>query len=341
MKHICVLCLLLLIAQFSFAMAETPFDRAKSLWLQGDDARSLPLLADLARNRDMRARVLLSRIEIADKGPSPFRMSLPRTQAQALFRNMQARGPFGRSWLKTEADAGNDLAQALLASRLPQPDMSLIKKLVQLGEYEATDHPTRIMALYGSTEERKALNQSGYLLPDLEPYLAYLSDPPEPRADGLAALRHIAGGEPAAVRAEDSETLGMAGILALGFGYGDLNPANRWRPVVENWLLSAPSTQPIADLCQAGCPDEAAACAFAFLALSGGYYEVIRLDTPSETYIPQAEFLASPRARIMTLRRVALARAETNLGPLASTDEIATLSHCAAQMIEETRTSYR
>ena len=341
MIRIIIALLLCVCVPLSPAWSDTPFEKARSLWLVGDDALSLPLLAELARERDMRARVLLGRIETMDKGPSPYRMALPRAEARALFRNVEASGRFGRSWLRIEALSGSDLAEAFLAARSPEPDLGLIKVLTQLGEAQATDYPTRIMALYGSDETRKALLDSGVMLEELQPYLAYLSGTPEPRGDGLAALRHIAGDGYGSITAQESDALGMAGILALGHGFGDLAPDNRWRPVVEEWLMRAEATRPIADLCRGTCEADAPACAFALMALTGGYYEVIRLDSPTETYIPQEEFLASPRARIMALRRAALARAETNLGWVAEVDEIAQVSQCAADMIAETRTNYK
>ncbi|MCP3972330.1 MAG: hypothetical protein GY717_18800 [Rhodobacteraceae bacterium] len=72
------------------------------------------------------------------------------------------------------------------------------------------------------------------------------------------------------------------------------------------------------------------------LALSGGYYEIIRLDSPAETVISQDRFLTSPRARLMTLRRAAMTRAETD-AELASLSQIGGISACAARLIATAR----
>lgn len=321
------------------AQAGSRLDEAVDLWLQGDDENSLPLLSELAAEGSADARLLLGRIETSDLGPSPYRQSLTRAQSRALFR-MTDGSPFGRSWLWVEAKAGNTLAQALLQSNQPAPNPALITKLNRLGEHQATDHPTRIAALYGTQDMRDGLLSEQGMQADLQPYLRYLSGTPEPRGDGLAALRHIVPEAADEVDAGSQEALGMAGILALGLGFGDISPVNRWRPQVESWLMSAPAAKPVSSLCNTHCPDAAPACAFAFLALSGGYYETVRFDSPLEKLIPQDRFVNSPRARIMVLRKAVLARTETNLGWLADDTGVSAISACANQLIKEERRKY-
>lgn len=321
-----------------FAAAGSDLQDAIDLWLSGNDADSLPMLSNLAKSGDSDARMLLAQIEVKDKGPSPYRLSLNKQQARELFRQVDETSPFAASWLTVEARGGDALAQALLLARSAEPNLDVISQLAMLGEQQATDHPSRIVSLYGTAQEREALSQSPYLLSELAPYVAYLSDMPEPRGDGLAALRHIAG-RTDGIDASDAETLGMAEQLALGFGFGDASPANRWRKVVQDWVMTAPETRPIANLCSAHCGSQAPACVMAMMALAGGYYEVIRIDSPLEKLIPQDTFQNSKRAQLMTLRRAALARSETNTPP--ELRKIATYSQCAADLIEEERRAYR
>ncbi|EEE36785.1 hypothetical protein RKLH11_619 [Rhodobacteraceae bacterium KLH11] len=320
----------------SGAGADTPLERAVELWLQGDDMRALPMLAELAAEGNAEARLLLGRIETSDLGPSPFRRSLEPAQSRELFRQKDWTA-FGQSWLTVEARAGNPLAQALLRAKTPEPDPGLIVELNALGEYQASDYPTRIIALYGDAKMREKLLAENEVMDDLRPYLTYLSYP-EPRGDGLAALRHI---QPDPVDLNSEQALGMAGLLSLGLGYGDLSPDNPWRPAVENWLMQSEATRPIAQLCTEHCAQQAPDCAFAFLALSGGYFEVIRTDSPLERLIPQQQFLDSPRARLMVLRRAALARTETNLEWLSETTPAAQLSACAIDLIRQERQAYK
>lgn len=328
------------IAWAGMAQAQAALTRATEQWLQGEDEQSLTALAELARNGNSDARLLLGRIETMDLGPSPYRMSLTKMETRALFRDISGHGLFGRTWISVEAALDNELARVFLRAAQPVPRYGLIERLNRLGEHQAADHPTRILALYGDPEMRAKLRTAEFLMPDLIPYLDYLSGPPEPRVDGLSALRYIALDTKGTISASDPDTLGMAGLLSLGFGYGDHDADNKWRPLVENWLLTTPSTQPIADLCRQECADDAGGCAAAFLALSGGYYEVIRIDSPLEKLIPQDVFLASPRARLMTLRRAALARSETNMTWLADREGIAEFSECAADLVIAERQNY-
>ncbi|MEM7188272.1 MAG: hypothetical protein AAF439_01555 [Pseudomonadota bacterium] len=314
-------------------------EKAVSLWLAGDDEQSLPMLAELASAGDTDARLLLGRIETQDRGFTPFRRVLSPEASRRLFRYDNGTA-FGQTWLVVEAASGNELAKALLASKGPAPNPAVINKLNQLGEREATDHPTRILALYGDSGAKRTLRDSADVLTDLIPYLDYLSGEPEPRGDGLAALRHLFPDRAAEVSAQDSGSLEMASLLALGLGFGGDDAANKWRADVEAWLQTAPSTRPIHALCQQTCGADVGPCGFAMLALSGGYFEAIRLDSPLEAVIPQQTFLDSARARQMLLNRVTLARAEDDSGWLSDLPELPKISQCVADAIRLNRRNY-
>ncbi len=329
------------VAWAGMSQAQNSVERAVEIWLNGRDKKSLTMLAELARDGSSDARMLLARIETMDLGPSPYRMGLGKNEARALFRDMSGPTPFGRTWIAIEAAEDNEYARIFLRSLQPAPRPKLIERLNRLGEHQATDYPTRIVALYGKASAREELRNSTYLMDDLKPYLDYLSGPPEPRGDGLAALRHITRLGPDQISADDPDALGMAGVLALGFGFGDHSAENTWRAAVEDWLMSSNSTLPVATLCNEKCGSaEAGACAFAMMALHGGYYEVIRIDSPFEQVIPQSDFLNSRRARFMALRRAAIARAETNLDWLGNREDIAEISSCAAEMVLDERARY-
>ena len=315
-----------------------PYEQAIELWLDGDDEQSLPALAELAQEGNSGARIVLARIESLDRGMSPFRLGLTREQSIRLFRQPSNASPFGRNWLAIEAERGNELARLLKRSREPHVDLDLLAQLHAAGEDEAGDYPTRIVALYGTRQQREALLASPHVLDDLKPYLRYLIETSEPRSDGLEALRHITAGAKR-VSAEDPHTYEMAEMLALGFWFGDYRAPNPWRPVLVDWLFSSPSARPIANLCENRCPHARDDCGLTFLALVGGYYEAIRLDTPVERYIPQPRFLNSKRAAQMTLRRAALMKNEPGTD-LANLQDIAAHNQCAADLVAAERALY-
>ena len=321
------------------SFSATPFEEAVELWLAGDDENSLNQLANLARNGHPEARLLLARIETTDKAPSPFRRSLSKKDARALFRNMEEDALFGQSWLRTEAQHGDPLAALLLQANFSFPNVELIEALQKAGEFQATDRPLRVLALDGTDKDKLKALKRGMVLDELLPFFTHLSSDPEPQGDGLAALRFITGNPKILA---DDDAIGMAGVLALGYGYGDLSPENAWRKPVESWVMQAAATKPIADFCSSTCPDkaQAASCGFALLALSGGYFEVIRIDSPIENIIPQKDFLASPRARLMTLRRAALRSRDSNLARPAEEPQLTALSQCAATPILTERAKY-
>lgn len=336
----CVASLLLVDASPLVAQPVDPLEAAVELWLEGDDATCLPRLAALAASEHREARLLLARIETEDLGLSAFRQDLTAGEARDLFRQ-PSEGFFPKSWIAVEAEEGNALALALQAANRPEPSFETIYRLYELGEHQAADHPTRILALYGDEESKRTLSNSPAMLPELAPYVAYLSGPEEARGDGLAAMRHILPEKAEDITPSSDDALGMAGYLALGLGFGDHRAENVWRGPVEDWLLTAPSMRPIANLCHRSCAEEAGPCAFAFLGLSGGYYEAIRFDSPLESVIPQERFLTSLRAEQMVLRRAALARTETNLKRMSELPELREISQCAANLVTEAQKSGR
>ncbi len=118
----------------------------------------------------------------------------------------------------------------------------------------------------------------------------------------------------------------------LGVPYGNIDVNNRWRSVIERWLLTAQVTKPIADVCRQECATETEACAVILLGLTGGYYEAIRLDSPLENLIPQTKFLSSERARRMALRRAALTLSET-AEELMPSVQLKEESSCTASLV--------
>ncbi len=317
------------------------FKAAVQLWLENDDQSSLPLLSELAKQGNVAARLLLARIDKMDRAPSDFLDNMPREQRLTLMRSNKANGPFYPSWLEVEAQNNNPLAVELRKTQTPHVDLQTIENLRTLGEPQATDHLIRIAALYGGEKVHRELLNRKLVLEELKPYLYSQSLPPKKRADGVEAMLHIAAQtntEIAEPDLTDPDTLNLALFLSLGIPYGEVNKTNQWFSMISQWLFNSDTTLPIADLCNQHCPADSASCAATIFGLSGGYYEVVRLDSPLESIISQIEFLKSERARQMTLRRAALMRAEHG-GELATLEKIAQQSRCLADLVAEQRKS--
>lgn len=111
------------------------FIQAKETWLDGHDLSALHSLAKLARDGNISAKILLSRIADAPKVSAHISNQLSRKERIALFR--EPKGLSGRDWL-VSAGEENDLAYALWviqSSSLKQPDFkTIIPVLITHGE---------------------------------------------------------------------------------------------------------------------------------------------------------------------------------------------------------------
>lgn len=309
-------------------------------WLDYDDAQALPVLADLAKNGSKAARILLARIATTERIASEYVLGLTPLEFNRIFRSPPESGKLPRSWLLAEAEAGNRLAQVLLAAASPHVALSIIRELGDLGEYQAATHPMRIAALYGSDEERQRLLDSG-TLEEMHPYVLSHWTNTVGITDGFAALRHLLtqSGVPAdAVDATDADARDAAQYLAVGFPYAQLTQDNAYYPPISQWIMGTGSTRPIASACMTHCPDARFSCGITLMGLLGGYYEVIRHDSPLQSLIPQDVFLASERASIGTLRRAALRRAEYG-GKLMPSSELERRAACLVPVFSEIRQS--
>ncbi len=315
--------------------------RAIDLWLSGDDQESLAQLSRLAREGNVAARLLLAGIESTDRAPSEYVLLLPREERLRLFRKTRSETPFFTSWLQVEADRGNALAVALNQSSSPHVDLQTIRNLIDAGETQATQHLIKIASLYGTPEIHDEMIRDHLVIPELLPlHLGYI-DPPQRQGDGAEALRHIASrfsDSAAEVVIDDPQTRSAIMFLVWGTPYGEVADTNRWRPVIERWILESPEARPISNLCTSQCPDQSGRCAITMMSLLGGYFELIRFDSPLESLIPQDQFLDSARASTMVLRSAAQRRADHG-GELLSLSRIAQHSSCLVEAIAAHRNS--
>ncbi len=204
----------------------------------------------------------------------------------------------------------------------------------------------RKVAVDGTESERREL--SGLILPgsELTPYLKGFLYMQEGVTTGQTALQymigHIKDVPPESVGLGDDPDVHSAMVFVdVGYQAGnrasEYGQSNRYFDTVASWVTTAPETKAIASLCRRACGDgEMPACANTAFGLLGGYYEVIRFDSPLEAVIPQDRFLSSPRAVGMTLRRIAFSTTEAGEDVFLKQD-FSRQSECLADAVAAVR----
>jgi hypothetical protein len=321
--------------------AEDPaLQAALEIWLQDNDADSLPVFASLAAEGNIAARLLLSRIEMIDQAPGDYLTGLSRKERVELFRSSSGKGLFRPTWLKSESESGNRIATLLLESANTVVNLDAIRALYELGEPQAAYDLIREVAGTGTPQQKQEL--AAFLPRDSElmPYLRALQDPQAGLTPGYAALQGSLDGNE--LQGPEADTLAAAYFLEYGYQTGiqtsEFERTNYYYDDLANWIESAPATAPIATLCRRYCSEDTGNCVISVLGLVGGYYKAIKFDSPLETLVEQSRYQASDRAIGMMLRRVAFAQPAGASGKLLISDsELQTINACLAPPVAALR----
>jgi len=321
-------------------LEEPALQTAIEIWLEDNDKDSLPVLAALAAEGNIAARLLLARIEATNQGPSNFLTGLSRKEKVELFRSNSSKGLFRPTWLSSETKAGNQFASALLNSTNTAVNIDAIRKLYEIGEIEAAYDLIREAAGNGTQEQKVEL---AYFLPDkseLMPYLRALQNPGAALTPGHAALKLSIDSNQ--LRGTESDTRIAAYFVEYGYQTGvqnsDFDQSNHYYSDLASWIDVAPVTAPIAALCRRYCGDNTQECAITAFGLVGGYYKAIKFDSPMQALIEQSRYVTSDRAVGMVLRRVSFVRPAGAAGNfLISDDDLRTKSACLAEAVTEVR----
>lgn len=299
------------------AMAQS-LDEAIDLWLADRDADALPMLSELANAGDADAQVLLGQIEaVAPPGSgSTFVSTLSRRDRIELLRSPG--GLSGTSWLRVRDEAGDALSGALLASRLPDADMDVVRTLLSAGERQAAEKLAWEIFDRGRWNEIFALPPDDPLLEQLDFVLwmrAYFASPPvgDPwdwldttpasgRSGGMMMISLVA--PVLAPHLRPSEALREYSISQRGFPAELVASGNLARAagVMGGQLMGDANLATVEAYCDQTCPQDAGFCALQVIAQVGGADNIKAADTPLERLIPQEEFATSPRA-VGQLRR--------------------------------------
>jgi hypothetical protein len=252
---------------------EPDFDVALRAWLADNDAAALPALAELAAEGNAAAQLLLSLIDRMPETHSEWLADLGRGERRALMRTTE-----GRSWMEA-ASREAPLALHWLALWRADTDPEVAIAFAELGEMRAA----RLVLLAHAARERGgfAALATDPLYP---PELVWLALAEEPDAEARA-------------------------VSTTGLHPGDPQRARLGAPAPDpealaRWLAEAPLAAPIAAFCSEACGEDVASCSLAAYEALGGYRGLFALGSPSETLIPEEQWLASAKGAQSVPRRI-------------------------------------
>lgn len=317
------------------------------VWLDDNDEVSLPAFAALASEGNIAARLLLARIQDTDWAPSNYVNGLSREESIDIFRPA-GDGLFRPSWLKSEKQAGNQLAAALLEAPVLKVNIDAIRTLYEIGEPEASYDLIKQVATNGSKKEKEELAEFLPKSSELSPFLQALQYPEDNLTSGHTALQHILRGDETKQTEGDlvgsKQAINDAAVF-VEFGYENgfhsikFDQENVFYSALASWINTEPAATPVAAVCNQYCSDEdMEACLITLFGLAGGYYKTVRFDSPIEKVIEQSRFLSSKRAAGMVLRRGAF-KIDVTGELLISESEFRDKAECLADAVVEVRAS--
>jgi hypothetical protein len=280
LRRLCGVALLgvwLLPAPAAPAIAEIPgadapeLAAAIDLWLESGEDVALIAFAELARDGNDAARLLLATIDKTPSLQGPWLANLAREERIALLR--QPGGLSGRSWLHALADL--PLGAAWLSLMDPARGAEAVVSLIDLGEARAAREALVLLAARHHPDLRTI--DPARLDPDLI-YLLW------PGADSDRQAELVAHRP-----AEDPRGLFNG-------------PADTHR--LQQWLAESDAGAPLDAVCAHYCAATRAICLGNAYAALASHSALLTLGSPVEALIPQKRFLASPRGRGTVLRRI-------------------------------------
>lgn len=307
------------------AKAEEDLADAIDAWLADKDEVAVPLLAQLARDGNVDARLLMGRIADRPGAFSPYMASLSRKERNKFLK--APGGISGVSWLGVISDE-NEIAAAHIKAKDVKNGVPGIVKLLELGEAgPSVGYLYRQLAQGNQTDLLELANKEH--LPESAQYVLWAGAVFDPILRGGSASSSVKGtlGEFEA----ELKRFDLRALMALGVVYGYFPPAKKlmYAPAkavgdeltgqLNPELINEPSkrlslttasvvlmnseyTKPIVRLCRQECPQTTQACVATLFGGIGGFFVLTGLQTPVEKLIPSSTYFASKRYQADLLR---------------------------------------
>lgn len=308
------------------------FRAAVERWLGGDDARSLPILAELAKRDHLAAQMFLGAVERRNLGWTRYTAGLSREDYRAIFRKMDTR--FGTGWLTVAAER-SPLAALLAAQPAALPDGGYgadpLLELAARGEPRAGFEGLFALLNQGHWEEVLRLEEVAAAL-GLEGMLPAAASYADREQDALMIGDAIAS----LVREEMQGYLFMQLAndkhpgLGVFMGRSDLANEIIVPPFpfksgedlspeaavfLDGWLEAAAEAAPVRRYCARHCGAEEGACRRQVYRLLGAYSTLpFATSSPLESIVPQEVYAESERA-LIALAYFALSVPHANVDP--------------------------
>lgn len=250
------------------------FLQALSMWLDTDEAESLPAFAGLAAQGNTAAQILLGLIDKTAALQGPYLTNLPRAERIALLR--QPGGLSGQSWMHAAAQTSPRAALWL--------DLWQMQGGIEVAKGFAAHDEKR--ACRESLLVQVSRQESGF---DAD----LIAQPWFPES-----LRHLTTAR--ALALDEAEALPRGHPLRQFAG----------QPLAQDdlrdWLQSAPLALPLRAACAAECGDSTDMCTLALYEALGSYHSLAMIGSPSVALVSEDSFAVSPRGRQAVARRITL-----------------------------------
>lgn len=264
------------------------FGATVDAWLNGDDLEALGSLAQLSRDGNTAAQILLA--SIANRAHMHVHVTgdLTRKDRVALFRIPG--GLSGKSWL-SEAEKASPLATALLQSKSANTKAPAIAALVELGEPLSALLAAQSMLFQGEADELiRVLHGLNDKLPKEATALLLWA---KEQLDGQGYWRNV-GSARVPSQFFGNRAFDVSELSWVAPNPRELDENAELRDVAEANYHQVSSWTPMKIFCQKHCASEVPRCTVTGMStmwLAGPF----AMRSPLETVIPNEAYWASPR----------------------------------------------